>query len=158
MAVDSLELNRMPKIKPADSLSVSICERVRLLDYKLHSVEIELSANVTRIINLIEKVNAPTTYASLTTRNITMEAPVTRNLHHVSGLYRPSDTDIESSVAASSGVINMAKHNPVIGATKGFTRLKRGESTTLLVFNASSKPSGYNEGFRYQGKQRKNTS
>ena len=33
--------------------------------------------------------------------------------------------------------------------TKGLTRVRRGES----VSNVSSKPNGYNEGIRYQGKQ-----
>jgi len=71
IAVDPLGLNRIPKIKPVESLSVSICERVRLLQPKLQSVDIELSVNVTRIIKLEGKVNAPTTYASLAASNIT---------------------------------------------------------------------------------------
>jgi len=51
----------------------------------------------------------------------------------------------------------MARQYPVIGTTKGLDRLMRGESSTSLVSKASSKPSGYNEGFLYQGKQRKKT-
>jgi hypothetical protein len=119
------------------------------------------------------------TYASRTASNITKEAPVTRNPHHFTGKFQlipsaPPDTNMESSAAAASSVttvIDRQQSDVSVSNCEGSVHsgvrprqhkvylnwLRHGESTTSLVSNASSKPSGYNEGFRYQGNKRKKT-
>lgn len=184
IAVDPLGLNRIPKIKPAEILSVSICERVTLLEHKLQRTESELSNNLARVITLEEKVNRPGSYAErVASGSLAAEdAPIGRTgpKQYDSQLTPTAPPATDASVMITSGSTNRQRmiapnrqkatappcdmtsdisHNAARTQPRmtHLNELRHGISTISLASNASSKPSGYDEGYRYQGNRHKKT-
>ena len=68
--VDILGLNRIPKVIPAETLSLSICERLVSLENRIRNTEDVLSNNVAKTMNLEEKISISTSYAAQVSKSV----------------------------------------------------------------------------------------
>ena len=152
--IKATDLHLIPRSKPEELQSISLVDRVRQMEENMKRMQESIDNQSAVSMSLDDRVanieKGKSSYAAIARRNA-QAAPVTR----------PKPSAVTSSVnpaaLASSGNVHKNRQYSVVDATKGLNRLRRGESTTSLVSNASSNPSEYNEGFRYQGKQRKKT-
>ena len=64
LAVDPIGLHRIPKVTPAETEPIAMCERLVAMESRVKSLETSLSANVARTLSVEEKVEGMCGYAN----------------------------------------------------------------------------------------------
>jgi hypothetical protein len=74
VAVDPRGLNRIPKVIPAETNALSMCERLVVMESRIKQLEESMSDNVCKTISISEKVNNMTSYANAVTGQVVSSA------------------------------------------------------------------------------------
>jgi hypothetical protein len=74
VAVDPSGLNRIPKVIPAETNALSMCERLVVMESRIKQLEESMSDNVCKTISISEKVNNMTSYANAVTGQVVSSA------------------------------------------------------------------------------------
>jgi hypothetical protein len=67
VAVDSSGLHRIPKVIPAETNALSMCERMAVMESRIQQLEESMSVNVCKTITMGEKMDKITSYANAVT-------------------------------------------------------------------------------------------
>ena len=75
MAVDSSGLHRIPKVIPAETNALSMCERMAVMESRIQQPEESMSVNVCKTITKGDKMDKITIYANAVTDGAVPAAP-----------------------------------------------------------------------------------
>ena len=103
-AVDPAGLRRLPKVSPAETTSISICERVAALEARMRSTEEALSSNVCKTLSIEDRV-AKLTYSEVVSGSA-LRPPVASALQGNASNTRHVELHMPTSHPASQAISN----------------------------------------------------